>query len=116
MGFKEAIVSVFSNYVNFEGRARRSEYWYFVLLNLIVGVVLGIIGLKAVSGIYSLAVLLPSLAVTWRRLHDTGQSGLCILIGLIPLVGEIILIVWCATDSQPGDNRYGPNPKADYYM
>ena len=63
------------------------------------------------SGIFSLAVLLPSLAVTWRRFHDIGKSGAFYFIGLIPLVGTILVLVWTCTDSMPGDNQYGPNPK-----
>ena len=120
MSFKQAVSSVFHNYANFSGRARRSEYWYFVLFNLIVGVVLGIIDailggdtllVSVISGVYSLAVLVPSLAVCWRRLHDIGKSGANILWGCIPLVGVILLIVWYAKDTQPGENQYGPDPK-----
>ena len=115
MSFGEAIKSVFSQYVGFSGRARRSEYWYFVLFNFIVTAVLGFLasvsdGFTIISGIYSLAVLLPGLAVGVRRLHDVGKSGAWLLIALIPLVGEILLIVWFCGDSQP-DNQYGPSPK-----
>ena len=63
------------------------------------------------SGIYGLAVLIPGLAVAVRRLHDTGRSGWWLLIGLVPLIGAIVLIVFMATDGEPGDNAYGPNPK-----
>ena len=124
MDFKSAVESVLKkNYANFNGRARRSEYWYFVLFNLIVGIVCslitGILGgipvlgaiLKLASGLISLALLVPSLAVVFRRLHDIGKSGWWILISLIPLVGSIILIIFEATDSQPGDNQYGACPK-----
>lgn len=112
----EWYLKVLKNYVGFEGRARRKEYWMFVLFNVIASVVLtilgSIIGIKTVlSGIYSLAVLLPSLAVVIRRLHDTGRSGWMILLSLIPLVGSIILLVFMCQDSQD-DNKYGPNPKA----
>jgi len=62
--------------------------------------------------IFALGALVPGLAVLWRRLHDTGRSGWWVLIGLVPLVGVIVLIVFLATDGTPGDNRYGPNPKA----
>ncbi|MGG4219336.1 DUF805 domain-containing protein [Paenibacillus jamilae] len=104
------------NYVGFQGRARRTEYWMFVLFSVIATVVIGIIdglfGLTPIlTYIYSLAVLLPSLAVMARRLHDTGKSGWWILIALVPLVGSIILIVFFCLDSQPGDNKYGKNPK-----
>lgn len=122
MSFKQAVSSVFRNYANFSGRARRSEYWYFVLFNLIVGVVLGIIDAilgensllaTAISGVYSLAVLLPSLAVCWRRLHDIGKSGAWWLLVFVPLVGALILVIWFAKDTQPGENQYGPDPKAE---
>jgi uncharacterized membrane protein YhaH (DUF805 family) len=63
------------------------------------------------GGIYGLAVLIPGLAVAVRRLHDTGRSGWWLLIGLVPLIGAIVLIVFMATDGEPGDNAYGPNPK-----
>ena len=118
MSFTEAVSSCFSNYANFNGRARRSEYWYFTLFSILVNVAITVIGtmlgerIQAVlSGIFSLAVLLPSLAVTWRRFHDIGKSGAFYLIGLIPLVGTILVLVWTCTDSMPGDNQYGPNPK-----
>lgn len=117
MSLGEAVRSVFSKYATFSGRARRSEFWYFVLFQIIMGVVLGLFGLilgeflaKIIDGIWTLAILLPTLAVTWRRLHDIGKSGVWYFIFLIPL-GAIILLVWCGTDSQPGDNQYGPNPK-----
>lgn len=122
MSFSEAIQSVFSKYATFSGRARRSEYWYFVLFNLVISAALSIgVNLTAnssfnwvltgASGLFSLAVLIPGLAVAWRRLHDIGKSGAWYLLNLIPLVGSIILLVWCCQDSQPGDNMYGPNPK-----
>lgn len=116
MSFTDAIKSVFSQYANFSGRARRSEYWYFVLFNFVVTLVLRILSavvapLAVLSIIYGLAVLVPGLAVAVRRLHDIGKAGAWVLISLVPLVGTILLIVWCATDSQPGDNQYGPNPK-----
>lgn len=122
MSFKQAVSSVFRNYANFSGRARRSEYWYFVLFNLIVGVVLGIIDAilgensllaTAISGLYSLEVLLPGLAVCWRRLHDIGKSGAWWLLVFVPLVGALILVIWFAKDTQPGENQYGPDPKAE---
>ncbi|NOU99404.1 DUF805 domain-containing protein [Paenibacillus planticolens] len=109
-------LKVLKDYVGFSGRARRKEYWMFVLFNAIVAIILAILeymlGLKSVlTGIYSLAVLLPSLAVSFRRLHDTGRSAWWILIGLIPVVGSIVLLVFDCLDSEPGDNQYGPNPK-----
>lgn len=67
----------------------------------------------AISGLYSLAVLLPSLAVCWRRLHDIGKSGAWWLLVFVPLVGALILVIWFAKDTQPGENQYGPDPKAE---
>lgn len=122
MGFGEAIQSCFRQYVGFTGRARRSEYWWWILFYFIVDIAAGI--LDAVLGtmsedtnvgvfgaIVGLAFLLPSLAVAIRRLHDTSRTGWWILIGLIPIVGWIILIVFYVQDSHP-DNEYGPSPKA----
>ncbi|HEX8096067.1 DUF805 domain-containing protein [Jatrophihabitans sp.] len=115
MSFAAAIRSVFSKYVTFSGRARRSEFWWFALFSVIVSVVAAIIdsamGSSVVEAIVGLALLLPSLAVTVRRLHDTGRSGWWILIGLIPLIGAIVLLVFEVKDSQPGENKYGPSPK-----
>jgi uncharacterized membrane protein YhaH (DUF805 family) len=113
---------VLKKYAVFSGRARRKEYWMFVLWNFIIVVVLWIIAaaisvainsqvVSIIVGLYSLAVLLPNIGVSVRRLHDIGRSGWWLLIGLIPLVGAIILLVWDAKDSQPGSNQYGPNPK-----
>jgi uncharacterized membrane protein YhaH (DUF805 family) len=109
-------------YVDFSGRARRKEYWFFVLFNIIITIVLTIVdmmigtggggGIGILAGIYSLAVLLPGIAVTVRRLHDTGRSGWWILIVLVPLVGTIVLLIFMVMDSQPAPNAYGPSPKA----
>jgi uncharacterized membrane protein YhaH (DUF805 family) len=112
----EWYVKVLKNYVGFTGRAQRKEYWMFVLFNLIISIILAILesllGITNVlTGLYSLAVLLPSLAVAFRRLHDTGRSAWWILIGLIPLIGAIILIVFYCQDSDPNENQHGPNPK-----
>ena len=109
-------LEVLKKYAVFSGRARRAEYWYFLLFNLIVVVVLSIIDAAAgtnplLSGIYTLAVLLPSIGVAIRRLHDTGRSGWWILIALVPLVGAIVLLVFYVQDSSAGVNEYGPNPK-----
>jgi uncharacterized membrane protein YhaH (DUF805 family) len=113
---------VIKRYVDFSGRARRKEFWMFTLINAVIYLVLlaidNLLGLDnrgssgLLSGLYSLAVLLPSLGVTWRRLHDTNRSGWWILIGLIPCIGAIILIVFYATEGVVGDNQYGPDPKA----
>jgi uncharacterized membrane protein YhaH (DUF805 family) len=109
-------------YAVFSGRARRKEYWFFVLWFLIISIVLaiidGVVGLRigearlgVLQGLYALALLIPSLAVAVRRLHDTGRTGWWLLIVLIPLV-NIVLLVFMFLDSQPGDNEYGPSPKA----
>ena len=124
MGMKEAVISAFNNYVNFDGRARRSEYWYFVLFNMLVNAVfavlisfcregsLGIRMFTGLSGLYSLAVFLPGLALCWRRLHDIGKSGAYYFIAFIPLVGPILVLVWLCREGDAGDNAYGPDPKA----
>jgi uncharacterized membrane protein YhaH (DUF805 family) len=115
MGFADAIRSVFSKYVVFSGRARRSEFWWFtlfaVILYIVVAIIDAAIGSSILGIIVGLALLLPSLAVTARRLHDTGRSGWWILIGIIPLIGAIVLLVFECQDSQPGTNAYGPSPK-----
>lgn len=104
-----------NQYADFSGRARRTEYWMFTLFNaiisLILGFVLATIGLVFLSYIYSIAILIPSLAVCIRRLHDIGKSGWWYLIGFVPVVGTIVLLIWFCTDSQPGNNEWGPNPK-----
>ncbi|MFT5724918.1 MAG: uncharacterized membrane protein YhaH (DUF805 family) [Bacteroidia bacterium] len=121
----EWYLKVLKNYAGFDGRARRKEYWMFVLINFIISIVLyaimiggatsGSAALASIGsvlyGVYALGVLIPSLAVGVRRLHDIGKSGWMILVGLIPFVGIIWLIVLLATDSTPGSNEYGPNPK-----
>lgn len=128
-------LKVLKQYVDFGGRARRTEYWMFTLFNVIISIVLGLVdGLVLGSGsfatasgagsvgfsanlgllgsIYALAVLLPSLAVAVRRLHDTDRSGWWILIGLIPLVGGIVLLVFFVMEGTRGPNRHGADPKA----
>lgn len=107
---------VLKNYATFRGRARRKEYWMFMLFNAIFSIVAGIIDqvagiYPAISAIYYLAVLIPSLAVLVRRLHDTGRSGWWILIAFIPVIGGIVLFVFTLLDSQESDNKWGPNPK-----
>lgn len=113
---------VLKKYATFSGRAQRAEYWYFLLFSTLIVIALSVIdgmtgsynedtGWGLLSGLYSLAVLLPSIAVGARRLHDTSRTGWWLLIGLIPVIGTIILIVFFVLDSTPGDNAYGPNPK-----
>ena len=114
MNFGQAISSGFSNYVKFSGRAVRSEYWYWVLFyslgTLVAGIIDGVLGMSIISGLFGLAMILPNLAVAVRRLHDLDRSGWWILIGLIPLIGWIILIIWYCSRGTPGPNRFGPNP------
>lgn len=120
----EWYLKVLKNYAGFSGRARRKEYWYFVLFNLIISVVLGIVdgvtgsvnaetGMGLLGSIYTLAVLIPAIAVSVRRLHDTGRTGWWLLISLVPLVGFIVLIVFLVQGSTPGENEYGANPKLE---
>ncbi|WP_163970319.1 DUF805 domain-containing protein [Oceanobacillus halotolerans] len=114
----EWYVKVLKNYVNFQGRARRTEYWMFTLFNLLAIILLTIIeamiGLFGVlTFLYNIAILLPALAVQIRRLHDIGRSGWWILISFVPIAGGIILLVFMCLDSEPNDNQYGPNPKIE---
>jgi uncharacterized membrane protein YhaH (DUF805 family) len=122
MSFGQAISAGFNNYVNFSGRASRSELWFWVLFIIIVNIVAGVIDgvvfgtgtmggkIGVISTLVGLALLIPSLAVEVRRLHDTDRSGWWLLLGLIPLIGAIILIVWFCTRGTPGPNRFGPPP------
>ncbi len=110
-------VSVLKKYAVFSGRSRRAEYWYFALFNIIFSIALGIVSSvindneNIISILYSLAILIPGLAVSVRRLHDIGKSGWMILLFLIPLIGAIWLLVLMCLDSNPAENKYGPNPK-----
>lgn len=133
-------VKVLSQYVGFHGRARRREFWMFVLVTAIVAVVLGLVdvllGTDAaigardgarigifnglfvfpsstglISGIYVLATFLPSLAVLVRRLHDRDHTGWWVLILLVPVIGFIVMLVFTASDTRPGPNRYGADPR-----
>ena len=117
----EWYLKALKQYANFSGRARRKEYWMFTLFNIIfiiVATVLdNVLGLATEAGIgvfytlYLLAIIVPSLAVAVRRLHDVGKSGWMILVGLIPIIGSIWLLVLYVTDSQQGDNQWGAYPK-----
>jgi uncharacterized membrane protein YhaH (DUF805 family) len=111
MTFQDAITTCFNKYAEFVGRARRSEYWWFVLFGIVVSLVLSPLS-TSLSLLASLALLVPNLAVSVRRLHDTGRSGWYLLLSLIPFLGVIILIVWLATEGKPGPNFYGESPKA----
>lgn len=111
-------------YADFKGRARRKEYWMFFLFNIIIVFLLDMIdasmgmldeesGFGLLSGIYMLAVIVPNIAVSVRRLHDIGKSGWNYFIGMIPLVGPIVMIIWFATAGDVGSNDWGEDPKAN---
>ncbi len=120
-------IDVLKKYAVFSGRAGRKEFWMFILFNVIVEIFLwGIEFIVAhtlerniianlviliISLIYTLGILTPSIAVTVRRLHDTGRSGWWVLIGIVPLIGDIVLVVFTVQDSQQGYNQHGPKPK-----
>ena len=132
MGFGEAVKHVYRNYVNFRDRAPRSEYWWFVLFNIIVSIIVGLVEMKLglasgimamgdgsmsasfaggpLSIIWALANILPGIGVSVRRLHDTDRSGWWLLIGLIPLIGAIVLLVFMCSRGTAGPNRFGPAP------
>jgi uncharacterized membrane protein YhaH (DUF805 family) len=113
MDFGQAISSGFSNYVNFSSRSPRSGYWYWTLFAVIVGIVTAIIdnviGMAITNTIASLALFLPGLAVSVRRLHDIDRTGWWVLIALT-VIGIILLIYWYCQPGTPGDNQYGPDP------
>ena len=125
----EIFLSVLKNkYADFNGRARRQEYWNYVLflfLFIMAAYVIMFVGIAMESALISglgtvilvvvaLGTFIPSLAVAVRRLHDTNRSGWFYLIGLIPLIGGILLLVWYCTEGTHGDNDYGPDPKGSY--
>jgi len=121
-------VAVLKKYAVFNGRAGRSEFWWFTLTNAIIASILcipvflagatpsnpaaaGVLGLPYL--LYVLAVLVPSLGLAIRRLHDTGRSGWWILITLVPFLGGIVLLIFYVLDSTPGDNQFGPHPRSE---
>ena len=114
----DGYLAVWKKYADFNGRANRREFWTFVLINIVIGMVLvGATGDAAndqpglLAMLFYLAALLPTIAVSARRLHDTNRSGWWILIGLIPFLGALVLIVFYLLDGTPGPNKYGPDPK-----
>jgi uncharacterized membrane protein YhaH (DUF805 family) len=111
----EWYIRVLNKYAVFTGQAQRAEYWYFVLFNFLFALGLDIfdhiIGIRILSSLYSLVVLIPGIAVAVRRLHDTDRSGWWLLINLIPVIGWIVCLVFLVQDSDPQENRFGPNPK-----
>ena len=124
MGFMDAVKNALqNNYVNFSGRASRSEYWWFYLFSVLVStgtqILMGVFAALGDAGIMiglgfgvlvMLGIFLPSFGVSVRRMHEIGKSGWFLLIGLIPCVGFILLIVWMVSDGEPNDNAYGPVP------
>lgn len=115
-------LEVLKKYTQFGGRSRRKEYWFFVLFNMIISFALTFIdaftgtlnaelGLGLLSGAYGLAVLVPSIAVGFRRIHDTGRSAWWFLLLLIPLIGIIVILIFLLQDSQKEENQYGLSPK-----
>ena len=127
MNFVEAVKSAYVNYVNFSGRAQRSAYWWWALFNFAVFIILavaegggsfshadGSVQFAVVggvfSGIWALVNLIPGLSVGVRRMHDIDRSGWWLLIGLIPLIGAIVLLVWFCSRGTTGSNRFGPDP------
>ncbi|MCT4705430.1 DUF805 domain-containing protein [Enterobacteriaceae bacterium H11S18] len=112
---------VLRNYVGFRGRARRKEYWMFILVNLVLTGVLSILdkmlGLKIAADegmlttIYGLLIMLPSWAVQFRRLHDTDRSAWWLLLVLIPIIGWIVILIFNCQNGTPGENRFGSDPK-----
>ena len=114
--FKQYFINVIRNkYADFNGRARRSEYWYFTLFNMLIGIVVGLIAMLIgdwFSYVYSLALFVPGIAVGVRRLHDIGKSGWWCFICFIPLIGAIWLIVLFCKEGDRGANAYGEDPKA----
>ena len=120
--FIEAVKTCFVKYATFSGRARRSEFWYFALFIIICQALLGAIG-NAIFGvpenggtnilqvIFNLAVFIPQMSVSWRRMHDIGKKGTWSLIAAVPIIGWILILVWECTDSHPGENEFGMSPK-----
>jgi uncharacterized membrane protein YhaH (DUF805 family) len=127
MSFATAVKSFWSNYTNFKGRARRSEYWFIQLFLIATNIAVAFIDLALMNGdverfianggggivglIWIFATIVPALAVLIRRLHDTNRSGWWALIGLVPIVGAIVLLVFTVEDSNKGVNKYGASPK-----
>ena len=124
MTYQESVRSVLSNYATFSGRASVSEFWWFYLFTLLISMAFSVLGLIfhdsngepalwiiILQGLFGLAILLPSIAVAVRRMHDIGKEGGWIFINLVPLIGWIWFIVLAATPGQLGDNRFGPMPR-----
>ena len=117
-------LEVLKKYAVFEGRAGRKEYWFFILFNILISMALGYVdwltgninpetGLGILSGIYALGVMIPGMAVSVRRLHDTDRSGWWLLITFVPVIGAIVFLYFMVLDSNPETNEYGPFPKVN---
>ncbi len=115
--FINAYISLFKNYVNFNGRWRRRDFWGATLINMLIALALGfvarMVNLPILTNIYSLVIMIPFIAAGVRRLHDIGKKGICYLFVLIPLIGGILLLVWFCQPGMVGDNEFGPDPKAE---
>jgi uncharacterized membrane protein YhaH (DUF805 family) len=109
MTFQDSIATCLRKYATFDGRASRSEFWWFMLFFLLAILIPSMVS-DIAANIIALALLIPNLAVSARRLHDIQKSGWFLLLGLIPIIGSIILLVWSAKKSDPNDNEYGPVP------
>jgi len=110
-------IKAVTNYVGFEGRARRKEYWFFVLFNFLISLGIGMVEFVfgfggLLGGLYWIAMFMPGLAVTFRRLHDTDKSAWNLLWIFLPLLGWLVLFVFMLSNSSPETNKYGPSPKA----
>jgi uncharacterized membrane protein YhaH (DUF805 family) len=117
MGFKEAIASGIKNYAKFSGRASRSEFWFWQLFIVLAGIAAAVadaaIGSNGsvIASLWNLAVLIPSIAVAARRLHDIDRSGWWLLLFFVPLIGFVMLIIWWIGQGTPGYNRFGADPR-----
>lgn len=126
MGFGQAVSTVFGKYATFSGRARRSEYWWWILFTVLLGIIANVgdtlLKTNTIEGaggvkfgwiyvVVAVVLVIPTIAVTFRRLHDTGRSGWWWLLSFVCFIGAVILLIFCLSDSKPGDNEYGPNPK-----
>ena len=118
MSFTESIKSVLTNFKDFRGRARRSEFWWYYLFECIIN--FGLSGLSNLTGIkafvwgilvFNVVLFIPGLALLFRRMHDTGKSAWLLIPCIIPMAGQIFMMLWFLKDSQPGENQWGPNPK-----
>lgn len=106
MDFPTAVRTGFVKYVDFSGRAGRAEFWHWALFSLIASIVLSVVD-ERLSLAFTLATLLPSIAVATRRLHDTDRGGWSQLVGVIPVIGWLLMLVWLTQVPTPGANRYG---------